>query len=385
MNEIETKDMKWEMAKLGDLVKISKGKKHNEVFFKQAKFRYVNIEDLHGGNENRFTNENGVFVNSDDVIIAWDGANAGKVGVGINGVIGSTLARLRSTNNAVDSKFLFWFLDSKFNLIKSQRTGATIPHVNGSSLKNLDIPLPPLSTQKRIAAILDKADALRRKEQELLKKYDELAQAIFFEMFGDPVRNVRGFEVIKLGDLFSKSTKCGPFGSAMKKSEFQKNGVPVWVMDNIQNYKFTVENCLFIDEDKYKEMVTYSAINGDIIVSRAGTVGKMCVVDSEFPKSIISTNLILLSLDQWKINPHYFVTIMKYFGTKIGRLKTGSEGAFTHMNTEVLSGLSFPLPPLSAQYRYIEALFNLENQAEKLNKKPESLFQSLLQQSFLEN
>ena len=95
------------------------------------------------------------FVSENDLIIAWDGANAGKVGVGFEGVIGSTLARLKINKNDIDSKFLFWYLELKNDEIKAQRTGATIPHVNGAALKEIQIPLPPLTIQQRIAEILD--------------------------------------------------------------------------------------------------------------------------------------------------------------------------------------------------------------------------------------
>jgi type I restriction enzyme S subunit len=190
---------------LGDIVSISKGKKHAPI--ENGKFRYINIENLHNSANSLFTNETGVQVEENDLIIAWDGANAGKVGVGFEGVIGSTLARLKIKSNNVVSRYLFWYLESKNDLIKSQRTGATIPHVNGTALKDLQIPLPPLATQKRIAEILDAADALRRKDQELLKKYDELAQAIFVDMFGDPVKNEKGIplsELIKINPVKSE-------------------------------------------------------------------------------------------------------------------------------------------------------------------------------------
>ena len=157
--------MSWEKVNLGDLVKISKGKKYSESSSEKSKYRYINIEDLHGGNLQRFTNDNGVTVNSNDVLIAWDGANAGKVGVGFDGVIGSTLARLQPANGDTNSKYLFWYLDSINAKIKSQRTGATIPHVNGAALKDLQIPLPPLHTQKQIANIF----SLWRRSPDLCK------------------------------------------------------------------------------------------------------------------------------------------------------------------------------------------------------------------------
>lgn len=290
---------------------------------------------------------------------------------------------LRPTK-VVDNNFLLHYLQSPLFQDEKDKlcTGATQKAINNQNFANIEIPLPPLPIQKRIAEILDTADALRRKDQELLRKYDELAQSIFVDMFGDPVKNEKGWEVIRLGDLFFEPAKCGPFGSALKKEEYIKNGIPVWVMDNIQNYDFNEDGCLFINEEKYDDLRSYSAKNGDIIVSRAGTVGKMSVINSKYTKSIISTNLIKISLDESRISPYYFIKLMEYFGKKIGRLRTGSENGFTHMNTGVLAGLTFSLPPIEKQLRFIEILSNIKNQSKVLIEQPEQLFNSLLQQAF---
>jgi type I restriction enzyme S subunit len=201
-------------------------------------------------------------------------------------------------------------------------------------------------------------------------------------MFGDPVKNEKGWEVKKLGDMFSDPVKCGPFGSALKKEEYVNEGVPVWIMDNIQAYDFNENGCLYITEEKYSDLKSYSASNGDIIISRAGTVGKMSVINSKYDKSIISTNLIKISLDESKINPYFFVKLMELFGKKIGRLRTGSDNGFTHMNTGVLAGLTIPIPPIEKQRLYIQMLSNIKSQSQLLKLKPVELFDSLLQQAF---
>ena len=292
---------------------------------------------------------------------------------------------IRGKSN-IDKRYLFWFLFNNHltqNTLRYQNKTTGIINLQLERyIDDLQIPLPPLPIQRRIAEILDAADALRRKDQQLLKKYDELAQAIFIDMFGDPVKNEKGWEVKRLGELFSKPVKCGPFGSALKKEEYVKHGIPVWIMDNIQDYNFSEAGCLYISDNKYSDLTTYSAANGDIIISRAGTVGKMCVIDSKSEKSIISTNLIKVTLNDKLLNPYYFVRLMKYFGKKIGRLRTGSEDGFTHMNTGVLAGLEFPLPGIEKQHDYLNILKNINNQICFLNTNPEELFQTLLQKAF---
>ena len=139
------------MVKLKDIVSITKGKKHQEVEISINANRYIQIADLSSDESLKYTVEKGVEVDKNDLIIAWDGANAGKVGYNLDGIIGSTLARLRILNSNILPSYLFRFLDSQFENIKSKRTGATIPHVNGAELRNLPIPLPPLPQGRRIA------------------------------------------------------------------------------------------------------------------------------------------------------------------------------------------------------------------------------------------
>jgi type I restriction enzyme, S subunit len=315
------------------------------------------------------------------LMITCRGATCGSIHISdAKSYINGNAMAIDSLSAEYDIRFLYYFFQYRgFNDVIS---GSAQPQITGQGLEKVLVPKIPLSTQRDIADLLDKADALRRKDRALLQAYEALAQAIFMDMFGDPVKNEKGWEVKKLGDCFSGKTKCGPFGSALKKDEYKTQGVPVWVMDNIVNYNFNPKDCLFIDKSKYEELESYSVSNGDIIISRAGTVGKMCVVQSEFKHSVISTNLIKLSLDDKKLDPFYFVYLMKCFAKKIGRLKTGSDDGFTHMNTGVLVDLTIPLPDILSQRKFVKILASIEQQKKCLNSEPESLFQTLLQRSF---
>ena len=283
----------------------------------------------------------------------------------------------------INLKFLFYFLSVRgFNDVIS---GSAQPQITREGLAKVEIPLPPLPVQQRIADVLDKADALRRKDQELLEKYNELAQAIFIEMFGDPVKNEKGWSKDLLKNYYKKGVKCGPFGSALKKEEFQQEGIPVWNMDNIQAFDFVDSPNLFVSKDKYSMLKQYEVSEGDIIISRAGTVGKMCVVNSRFKHSLLSTNLIRLSLDDSRLIPLFFVHLMKYFSRRIGRLKTGSDDGFTHMNTKVLDNIEIYLPPFALQQAFVTKIELINQLKAKVSaEKSEELFQSLLQSTFKE-
>ncbi|MBT4936809.1 restriction endonuclease subunit S [Candidatus Peregrinibacteria bacterium] len=380
-------------VKLGDIVKISKGKKVANILQISSKHsvRFIQIGDLRNDKNLKYTEDSGVIVKKDDVIIAWDGANAGTIGYGLNGIIGSTLAKLEIQNEKINSQFFGKFLQGKFRYLRDQCTGATIPHISKNILTELKIPLPSLEEQKRIVKELDQADNLRKKRKQAIALLDEYLKSVFLEMFGDPVVNEKGFKTDFLENMYinkKEGTKCGPFGSALKKNEYVNNGIPVWTMYNIKGMNFSSNDCLYITKEKYNELISYKTVNGDIIISRAGTVGKMAIVNSEHSKSIISTNLIKLSLNKEKLIPLYFVSLMDYCKGGVGRLKTGQDGTFTHMNTGVLNQLNFPIPPIELQNKFANVAKKTEQLKQSMLSQSEELdtnFNALMQEAFVED
>lgn len=255
-------------------------------------------------------------------------------------------------------------------------------------LKEKLVPVPPLEEQRRIASILDKADDIRQKRHQAIAKLDELLQATFIDMFGDPLENSKKFPIKKLSEFYidpKNGTKCGPFGSALKREEYTDSGIPVWSMDVLSlKGEFQDQPSLWISDEKYSKLEAYAVIDGDILISRAGTVGKMGVVRSRFEKSIISTNLIRLRFGNLLL-PDYFVSLMTFCKTRLPRLKTGADGAFTHMNTGILDNLEFPYPPIEIQNEYMKIYTNIHKQKEVLLNSAsqfDDLFNALQQKAF---
>ncbi|NLB03718.1 MAG: restriction endonuclease subunit S, partial [Bacteroidales bacterium] len=118
----------------------------------------------------------------------------------IKSCIGRGLSAIRPGKN-LDQKYLLHYLRSIENKLADKASGSTFSAITQKDLRAIPIPLPPLETQKKIAAILDAADAYRQKTKALIEKYDELAQSLFLEMFGDPVKNEKGWEEKALKNL----------------------------------------------------------------------------------------------------------------------------------------------------------------------------------------
>ena len=271
--------------KLGDLINLAKGKKHTETKDITAT-RYIQIEDINGSDNLKYTKQkNGIRVYLNNIILVWDGANAGKVGIGLDGIIGSTLARMTIDSEVAYPKFVYWYLNSKFDLIKTQRTGATIPHISQSAIRNLLIPLPPLETQKKIAAILDKADELRQNDKKILQKYEQLAQGVFLEMFGDTFINNHGWEVKTLSEIVY-TDKIITYGIVQAGPNIL-DGIPYIRTGDIVDGNILTYQLLKTSTQIAKSYERSKCNTGDIIMSIRATVGTCAIL----PESLNGANL----------------------------------------------------------------------------------------------
>lgn len=378
------------MTLLKDIVQIEKGRKYNLLEENQdGAIRVFQANDFRNENKPLYTlDTNGVLAQEDDIMLVWDGS-VGQMGFGRSGYVGSTMVKLKVKNKKQYSPFFIYrFLQTKSEYLKRKATGATIMHINRKSLEQLEIPDLEIPDQLHIVSILSKAENLIAQRKESIRLLDEFLKSTFLEMFGDPVRNEKRFKIRNLTEFYinlKEGTKCGPFGSALKKEEYCASGIPVWIMDNIlKTGEFNERGCLFVSEEKYLELERYNAINDDIIISRAGTVGKMCIIKTKAEKSLISTNLIRLRLNE-NLKPIFFFSLMKYCQSRLIKLKHGNEDAYTHMSTGILDKIDFPYPPIELQTQFahiVEKTEALKVQYRQSLIELENLYGSLSQKAF---
>ncbi|MCP1465854.1 restriction endonuclease subunit S [Pseudomonas sp. S3E17] len=298
---------------------------------------------------------------------------------------------IRSIPGKSDSRFLYHLVRSNKLMFlgqKSMKGAAGHKRVPADFLEDFEFPDWSTDEQIRIAHLLSKVEGLVAQRRQHLQQLDELLKSVFLEFFGDPVLNPHQFPIKRLSKFYVDSkdgTKCGPFGSALKKEELVDSGVPVWNMDNITaDGQMLLPFRMWITEEKYKDLSAYSVRDGDIIISRAGTVGKMCVARMNGQPAVISTNLIRLRLGA-ELRPHYFVSLMLYCKGRVGRLKTGADGAFTHMNTGVLDSLEFPYPSVELQDQFGKIASKVEGVISRYQQSLcdlECLYGALSQQAF---
>ncbi|TOB37490.1 restriction endonuclease subunit S, partial [Vibrio parahaemolyticus] len=181
-----------------------------------------------------------------------------------------------------DPKWVFYMLRA-FQLERYVE-GAGVPTLNRNLVHDELVPLPPLAEQKRIAAILDKADAIRQKRKQAIDLADEFLRSVFLDMFGDPVTNPKGWEVGTIRDLVSSVN----YGSSAKASETDGE-FPILRMGNITyEGKWNFTDLKYIDLND-KDQIKYLAHRNDLLFNRTNSkelVGKTAVFDEDDPMAI---------------------------------------------------------------------------------------------------
>lgn len=285
----------------------------------------------------------------------------------------------------IDPRYLFWFLFNNHltqNTLKYQNKTTGIINLQLERyVEELQIPLPPLATQKRIAEILDAADALRRKDQELLKKYDELAQAIFIDMFGDPVKNEKGWDVKKLDEVCLKITD-GTHDTPERLTE----GVKFITGKHIRPYFIDYDNSDYVTTEVHAEI--YRRCNpefGDILYTNIGVnyaTAAMNTVNYEFSMK----NVALLKYDrellagrflEYQLNNEYFKDRLKTI--------TGIGGAQQFLSLAQIKSIQLLIPPLKMQQIFEEKINTLFASVYKEKHSiglSNNLFDSLIQKAF---
>ncbi|WP_158303504.1 restriction endonuclease subunit S [Microcystis aeruginosa] len=265
-------------------------------------------------------------------------------------------------------------------------TGSTRGKLTKTAANNIPIALPPLEEQRRIAAILDKADGVRRKRKEAIRLTDELLKSTFLEMFGDPVTNPKGWEVRELGDCVKDiesgwSPKCDTRQAEPEEWGVLKLGAVTYGHFNPD------ENKAMLPDDVPRQELEIKT--GDLLVTRKNTyelVGASAFVQMTRPKLMLPDLIFRLRLIDG-IDPVYVWQTLsqKTMRLKLSGLAGGTAGSMPNISKARLRTLPFPVPPqlLQLKYREIFNQFWLKKEHQKESEEiSENLFNSLLQRAF---
>jgi type I restriction enzyme S subunit len=268
---------------------------------------------------------------------------------------------VRARADRADARYLVHFLRQKRirRQGESRMTGsAGQRRVPEQFLADLTVPLPPLPEQRRIAEILDKADALRAKRRAALAQLETLTQSIFLDMFGDPVAN--GWRMTSLSDVADDangSIRTGPFGSQLLHSEFTDDGICVLGIDNAVKNEFRWGGRRFISDVKYRELARYTVRPGDVLITIMGTCGRCAIVPDDIPIAINTKHLCCITLDRTKCLPAFLHSYFLRHPIARRYLEQKAKGAIMEgLNMGIIKEMPIPLVPIGLQEQFSEKL-----------------------------
>lgn len=306
------------------------------------------------------------------------------VGKELDGQICSTGFVVLRTTDVIYNKYLFYFLTSNNFLgkMKKLQKGASYPAVKDSDIKNQLVSFPEsLDEQKRIVHILDSADALRQKRREAINLLDVCVQSVFLEMFGDPVKNSKGWEVEALGETSEKITD----GEHQNPIHQRSGNYLVKAKDILESgVDFGQENYVSqIDFDKFTKKCKPE--RGDLLlVSRGATIGRCTTVNVDTPFCLMGS-VILVKPDKQKMNGAFLNYVFKFPSIKRQLVKTSGSSAQQAIYIAHLKKMKTILPKLSIQNEFADIVNRQELLKQKMLMQKEKLdmqFDSLLQRAF---
>lgn len=376
--------------KLSEIARSTKGKKPKSVSKEKTdgfKIPYVDIKAFEKGIIDNYTDgENCTFCTPDDVLIVWDGARCGFVGRGVEGAIGSTLAKISSDKYTND--FLFYFLQSKYKVLNSNPRGVGIPHIEPNLLWNFEIPDVGKTTQQAIVARieslfaeLDKAAEHLRTAQQQLKTY---RQAVLNHW----LNNEDGkWEMVKLGEVAEK-IQIGPFGTQLHKSDYINGGIPLINPMHINNNKIQPDKSFSVSEEKYKELSNYYLQKGDVVLGRRGEMGRCAVVSEKEDGMLCGTGSLYIRGGD-ALFADYLCRLLSSQKIILYFENASSGTTMSNLNRGIIENCEIPFPPLPDQHRIVQEIESRLSQAEAAEaniaealQKTEALRQSILKKAF---
>ena len=270
----------------------------------------------------------------------------------------------------------------QFNKPNTLVKDAAYPSISLKDIENISIPVPSLSEQQSIVAELDKINELISLKKAQLSDLDNLAQSIFYDMFGDPIENEKGWEVKKLGEM--SSVKTGPFGSMLHKEDYISNGIPLVNPIHIKDYRVIADMDFTISDEKARELNAYILRKNDVIFARRGDIGRCAVISDKENGYLCGTGSLFVRFEQ-KVIPQYIMYIIRS-SSFIKELISKAKGAtMLNLNSTTIASLGIPLPPLPLQQEFAKRIELIEQQKAQISstiKDLETLLASRMQYWF---
>ncbi|QDU82620.1 EcoKI restriction-modification system protein HsdS [Polystyrenella longa] len=276
---------------------------------------------------------------------------------------------------SVSSDYLYWWLRCNRTRVEQAGRGATFKEISKAIVESLEIPLPPLAEQKRIAGILDAADALRAKRREAIAQLDALLQSTFLDMFGNPATNPMGWEECTVGDV----TGCIVPGRDKPKSF---TGTTPWITtDDLMDLAVTSHSpkVIGLSEQEIDEVRARVIPKGSVIISCVGDLGISSIAGCDL---VVNQQLHTFQCGE-RINSQFLTFCLPF--QKPWMKRRATQTTLPYLNKTNCNSIPIIVPPLDLQRRFATIVETVEQQKARMRShlaELHALFASLQSRAF---
>ena len=376
----------WKTVRLGDVATYINGYAFKPSDWTNEGLPIIRIHNLTGNDyeTNYFNGElpEKYYIKNGDVLISWSASLGVYEWKKSDALLNQHIFKVVFNKLDVDKKYFMFTVSNLLNAMTKQTHGSTMRHITKPDFDNMTFPLPPLAEQKHIAAILDKTQKIIAEHKQMLQKYDTLIKSRFIEMFGDPTKNTKKWEIKKLGDIIRVLG-----GYAFSSKDFKDSGIPVLRIGNINSGVFRPSNMVFWENDETIEK--YAIYPGDLVMSLTGTVGKddygnVCILGNDYNKYYLNQRNAKLEIVS-DLDRFYLSYLLKVPEIK-SRLTNISRGIRqANIANKDIESLKIPVPPITLQNdfaTFVQQIDKSKFAVQKSLEKTETLYKSLMQQYF---
>jgi type I restriction enzyme S subunit len=290
-------------------------------------------------------------------------ANEFRVGVAGREVAFNQDIRAVVPSQQIDGRYLARYLQATSRQILSLVDEAShgTKRLTSNRFENVQVPVPSLVEQRRIAEILDKADALRAKRRATLAQLDTLTEAIFINMFGDPSTNPKQWPHRTIGDIASTFSD-GPFGSNLKTEHYTQAGIRVVRLQNIGIGRFLDRDKSYISEKQFAKLSKHECRPGDVLIATLGDPNlRACMLPESVPIALNKADCVQFRARSDVASGAYVSALLNQ--PSVAQMAQGLMLGQTRVRISMgrLRGLRVPVPPLPLQQEFAGALGEIED------------------------
>jgi type I restriction enzyme S subunit len=374
---------RWRSVKLGDILMLINGRAYKKDEERDSGTPVLRIQNLNGGDRWFYSDlslpEN-KYCEKGDLLFAWSATFGPYIWWGEKVIYHYHIWKIEC-GPELDKKFAYYLLQHITERVKAAGRGISMIHMTKGGMEDWDVSIPPLDEQKRIAAILDQADELRRKRQRAIARLNQIDQAIFFEMFGTSNKDAR--EEL-LGSL---TTKIGS-GATPKggDSAYKVSGTPLIRSMNVRDGHFLEKGLAYIDDEQAKKLNNVIVREDDVLLNITGaSVARVCRAPKQMDGARVNQHVSIIR-PTGQLTSEFLEAFLLMPQTKTRLLTIAESGATRQAITKAqIEELLIPVPSLQKQLEFaarVRLAKSSQSAMAEQSRSFDQLFSSLQHRAF---